>query len=174
MACRSDHRTWYRQWACAVTRGWRGTEVPGAIAETLELGRRGILSDNAILGLLLLALALTAAVVHIELARRQLLVEFPRRPVGVRMIESRARLQLKLNNAGIISVILASWLALLVFWAVTYFAGEGPDSIASNLQMGRPGYLVLYGAAIAGFTFFYAAFLLDPDEIAEDLKRHAG
>ena len=34
--------------------------------------------------------------------------------------------------------------------------------------------MVLYGVAIVLCVFFYTAFLLNPDEIAEDLKKHGG
>ena len=87
-------------------------ELPGAVAGMLELGRRGVLSANFMLGICLLAVVLTALIVHTELARRQLEVTF-RRQAGARTIEGRSKLRLKLNNAGIVPTILASWLLLL-------------------------------------------------------------
>ena len=147
-------------------------ELPAAIAGMLELGRRGVLSTNFMLGICLLAVALTALIVHMELARRQLEVTF-RRQAGARTIEGRSQLRLKLNNAGIVPTILASWLLLLPFLAANLGLGL-PDWIMAHLKQGRPVFLILYGLAIVLCVFFYTAFLLNPDEIAEDLKKHGG
>jgi len=138
----------------------------------LELGRRGVLPANFMLGIGLLAVVLTALIVHAELARRQLEVTFHRQ-AGARTIEGRSDLRLKLNNAGMVPTILASWLLLLPVLAANL--GVGPPSwIMAHLTHGKPVFLVLYGVAIVLCVFFYTAFLLNPDEIAEDLKQHGG
>ncbi len=147
-------------------------ELPAALADMLELGRQGVLSTNFMLATCLLAVALTALIVHMELARRQLEVTF-RRQAGARMVEGRSQLRLKLNNAGMVPTILASWLLLLPFLAANLGWGL-PDWIMAHLKQGRPVFLVLYGVAIVLCVFFYTAFLLNPDEIAEDLRKHGG
>jgi preprotein translocase subunit SecY len=146
--------------------------LPGAIIGMLALSRQGVLSTNLILGLCLLAVALTALIVHMELARRQLAVAF-RRQAGARTIEGRSTLELKLNNAGIVPTILASWLLLLPV-LVANLGLEVPAWILDHLKQGKAVFLVLYGVAIVLCVFFYTAYLLNPDEIAEDLKKHGG
>jgi preprotein translocase subunit SecY len=148
-------------------------ELSSAVAGMFDLVRQGVLSTNLILGVCLLAAALTAFIVHMELARRQLAVTFTRRQAGARTIEGRSQLRLKLNNAGIVPTILASWLLLLPI----IVAGWGfalPSWFTSHLVHGRPVFLVLYGLAIVLCVYFYTAFLLNPDEIAEDLRKHGG
>jgi preprotein translocase subunit SecY len=131
-----------------------------------------VLSTNFMLGLCALAIVLTALIVHVELARRQLAVTF-RRQAGARMIEGRSQLRLKLNNAGMVPTILASWLLLLPVLAANLGLGL-PSSIMAYLTQGRPVFMVLYGLAIVLCVFFYTAYLLNPDEIAEDLRKHGG
>jgi preprotein translocase subunit SecY len=147
-------------------------ELPAAIAGMLELGRRGVLSANFMLSLCLLAVALTALIVHMELARRRLEVTF-RRQAGERTIEGQSQLKLKLNNAGIVPTILASWLLLLPLLAANLGMGV-PDWILEHLKQGKPVFIVFYGVAIVLCVFFYMAYLLNPDEMAEDLKKHGG
>jgi preprotein translocase subunit SecY len=147
-------------------------ELPTALVGMLELGRRGVLSPNFMLGLCALALALTALIVHMELARRQLQVTF-RRQAGARTIEGRSQLRLKLNNAGMVPTILASWLLLLPVLAANLGLGF-PSWIMAHLTHGRLVFMVLYGPAIVLCVFFYTAYLLNPDEIAEDLRKHGG
>jgi preprotein translocase subunit SecY len=147
-------------------------ELPGALVGMLELGRRGVLTTNFMLSLGLLAVVLTALIVHMELARRQLEVTF-RRQAGARTIEGRSQLQLKLNNAGIVPTILAAWLLLLPVLAANLGLGV-PDWILEHLKQGKLVFIALYGVAIVLCVFFYMAYLLNPDEIAEDLKKHGG
>ena len=144
-------------------------ELPAALSYMLELSQQGVLSTNLMLATCLLAVALTALIVHMELARRQLEVTF-RRQADARMVEGRSQLRLKLNNAGMVPTILASWLLLLPFLAANLGWGL-PDWMMAHLKQGRPVFLVLYGVAIVLCVFFYTAFLLNPDEAAEDLKQ---
>ncbi|HZO46280.1 MAG TPA: preprotein translocase subunit SecY [Xanthobacteraceae bacterium] len=151
-------------------------ELPTTIVGMLGLGRRGMVSPNVMLGVCFLAIALTALVVYMELARRQLQVTFCRQ-VGTRTIEGRSQLRLKLNNAGFVPTILASWLLLLPLAVAdldTALAPEWIKAIVTQLAHGRPLFLVVYGVAIVLCVFFYTAHLLNPDEIAEDLKKHGG
>ena len=151
-------------------------ELPAAVASMLDFGRRGLLSPGFMLALCLLAAALTAFIVHMELARRQLEVTF-RQQAGAQTIEGRAQLRLKLNNAGFVPAILASWLLLLPMSVAHLNAASWPEWIKALLEQlahGRPLFLVIYGVAIVLCVFFYTAFLLNPDEIAEDLQKHGG
>ena len=147
-------------------------ELPATLAYMLDLGRQGALSTNFLLTTCLVAVALTALIVHMELARRQLKVTF-RRQASARLVEGRSQLHLKLNNAGIVPTILASWLLLLPFLVANLGLGL-PDWILAHLKQGQPAFLILYGLAVVLFVFFYTAFLLNPDEIAEDLKKYGG
>jgi len=144
-------------------------ELPSTIATTLELGRQGVLSNGMILALLAFAVALTALVVVAERARRRVLILYPKRQVGNRTLEmlegQSSHLPLKLNSAGIMPTVFAGWILSL------------PLAIASDWwsgQLGRPLFLVVYAILIIGCTFFYTAFLVDPDEVAEMLKRQGG
>ena len=147
-------------------------ELPAALSYMLELSQQGVLSANLMLATCLLAVALTALIVHMELARRQLEVTFSRQ-AGARTVEGRSQFRLKLNNAGMVPSILASWLLLLPFLAANLGWGL-PDWMMALLKQGRPVFLALYGVAIVLCVFFYTAFLLNPDEAAEDLRKHGG
>ena len=136
------------------------TELPSTIAITLELGRQGAISTGMILALLAFAVALTALVVVAERARRRVLVH-----TQAGEVSNRWHLSFKLNSAGIMPTVFAGWILAV------------PMAIASiwwNGQLGRPLFLVVYAILIIGCTFFYTAFLVDPDEIAETLRRRGG
>jgi preprotein translocase subunit SecY len=136
-------------------------EVPAGIASILELGRQGALSSGIILAFLGSAIAFTALVVTVERARRRLPVQ-----AAGRERDPPSYMSFKLNNAGIMPAVLASWL-LLVPTALVYTVAPTWEA-----QLRGPLFTVVYAALIFGCTFFYTAFLIDPDAAAETLKKH--
>jgi preprotein translocase subunit SecY len=132
-------------------------EVPAEVAGMFELGRRGVLSEGMILALVASAVALTALVVAVERGRRRLPVHAEGQPPTY--------LSFKLNGAGIVPAVLASWvLALLT--AIIYALDPVWEA-----QLRGPLLTIVYAALIVPCTFFYVAFLVDPDAAAETLKK---
>jgi preprotein translocase subunit SecY len=144
-------------------------ELPSALAGTLELGRQGALSGGLILRVLIFAVALTGLIVFVELARRRLPVEYPRRQVGMRMIEGRSHLSVKLNAAGVIPAIVAAWLLAQLLAILSLTSGPG-----LGWGHGRPLHMVVYALAIALCALFYTAFVLNPERLAADLDKRGG
>ncbi len=150
-------------------------ELPAAIAGTFMLGNLGAVSSNATMITILMFIGFVALIVAMELARRRLPIRFLAREVGShRFREHLSYLPLKLNSAGIVPVVLASWL-LFVFVALANFIGHDGgnwlSTLANQFLPGRPTYLILHGILIVFFTFFYTALVLDPDEMADGLKK---
>jgi preprotein translocase subunit SecY len=152
--------------------------LPHALASTLELGRTGALSTFFIIFFLAMALGVIALVVFVERAQRRIPVQYPKRQVGNRMFGGEAtHLPLKLNTAGVIPAIFASSLLLLPA-TVGGFAGQGgPDwliAITSTLGYGRPLHIAAYAALMIFFSFFYTSIVFNPQETAENLRKHGG
>ncbi|MDH6269830.1 preprotein translocase subunit SecY [Rhizobium sp. SG_E_25_P2] len=153
--------------------------LPHALANTLELGRTGTLSTAIILVVIVVAVAAIAMIVFFERAQRRLLIQYPKRQVGNRMFQGdTSHLPLKLNTAGVIPAIFASSLLLLPA-TLAGFSGSSalPDwatAIVAALGHGQPLYMLLYGALIAFFAFFYTAIVFNPKDTADNLKKHGG
>jgi preprotein translocase subunit SecY len=153
-------------------------EFPGNIAQMLELGRTGSLSPIFIIGFIVFALAVVAFIVFFERAQRRIIVQYPKRQVGNRMFGGESsHIPLKLNTSGVIPVIFASSL-LLTPVSIAGFGGsttEGPLGwIAANLGPGQPLYLIAFATLVVFFAFFYTAIVFNPEETADNLKRHGG
>ena len=153
--------------------------LPSAIAGTLELGRQGAISTPLILLVLVMAVAVIYFVVFMERAQRRLIINYPKRQVGNRMYEGQTSfLPLKLNTSGVIPPIFASSLLLLPATVASFQATQGGTGIVATLTAylshGRPAYVILYAALIAFFTFFYTAVVFNPQETADNLKKHGG
>ncbi len=151
---------------------------PSAIAGTLALGRDGVISTATILGIAVLGIAVIAFIVFVERAQRRLLIQYPKRQVGNRMFQGESsHLPLKLNTAGVIPPIFASALLLLPATVAGFTSSDSPEwmtTLTSVLGHGQPLYMVLYGALIAFFAFFYTAIVFNPSDTADNLKRHGG
>ncbi len=153
--------------------------LPSAIAGTLELGRQGALSTVVILGVVVMAAAVVYFIVFMERAQRRLLINYPKRQVGNRMYEGQTSfLPLKLNTSGVIPPIFASSLLLLPATAASFQTDPNGTGIiatmATYLGHGRPLYMLLYAALIIFFAFFYTAVVFNPQETADNLKKHGG
>ena len=119
-------------------------------------------------------------VVFFERAQRRILVQYPKRQMGGRMMNSESsHLPLKLNPTGVIPPIFASSLLLLPMSIVNMSVNSGNNAdwlvaLSSILAHGQPVYLALYAALIIFFTFFYTAVVFNPEDTADNLKRQGG
>ncbi len=153
-------------------------ELPAALAQFFELGRTGQLSAIVIIGVLIGAIAVIAGVVYIERAQRRILIQYPKRQVGQKMYGGdTSHLPLKVNTAGVIPPIFASSLLLLPT-TIAGFSADGGGAILTTISAllgrGQPLFLLIFVALIVFFAFFYTAVVFNPDEVAENLKKHGG
>jgi preprotein translocase subunit SecY len=153
-------------------------ELPNALASMFELGRKGVLSTSVILLIVVIALGLIAAIVFMERAQRRLLVQYPKRQVGNKIMQGEAtHLPLKLNAAGVIPPIFASSILLFPLTIASFNADGGNETlrlISSYLAHGQPLYIALYVGIIVFFCFFYTAVVFNPVDTAENLKKNGG
>jgi preprotein translocase subunit SecY len=143
----------------------------------LELGRQGALAPELMLGLALLIVAATALIVFVQRARRGVPVEYAASQADGPAIDGRSQLTLRINYAGIIPPLLASWVIMIAVNLLHRLVGREFawwSALAAELLPGRPWFMAIYAVLIVGFSFFYVAFVLDPDEAAGDLAKYGG
>ena len=156
--------------------------LPRTGAQLLALTREGAMSGFALLFIVLMGLAVIAFIVFIERSQRRLLIQYPKRQQGNRMFGGETSfLPLKINTAGVIPPIFASSLLLLPATAMQFLVNADLPAWASwapvvvgQLQHGQPLFMVLYGAMIIFFCFFYTSIVFNPDETAENLRKYGG
>jgi preprotein translocase subunit SecY len=151
--------------------------LPLALVQMLELGRTGQTSALFILILLVMAVAVITFIVFMERAQRRIIIQYPKRQVGNKLFGGESsHLPLKLNSSGVIPPIFASSLLLLPATAAG-FSGTAPGwlgSITAFLGHGQPAYMLAYVSLIVFFSFFYTAIVVNPNDTADNLKRHGG
>lgn len=150
--------------------------LPAAIGGTLELARVGELSAFLVIGIIILAVAVTGFVVFMERGQRRITVNYAKRQQGRKVYAAqKTHLPLKVNMAGVIPPIFASSIILFPATLGSWFGStEGMEwlkNISSTLSPGQPVYVLCYAVAIMFFCFFYTALMFNPKDTADNLKR---
>jgi len=156
--------------------------LPTALWQMIQDARLDSSKTFSIFGLLILSVAIILAIVFMERAQRRLLIVYPKRQVGNRIMGGEnSFLPLKINVSGVIPPIFASSLLLLPATAVGFLKPQNLPSwlqwlpmAAGQLTHGKPAYIALYGALIIFFCFFYTSVVFNPDDTAENLRKYGG
>ncbi|MDQ0300879.1 preprotein translocase subunit SecY [Salibacterium salarium] len=122
-------------------------------------------------------LAIIVGVIYVQQALRKVPIQYAKRLVGRSPAGGQStHLPLKVNSAGVIPVIFA--LSLFIFPpTVAGFVGEGSAIagwITENFDYTQPIGMVIYAALIIGFTYFYTFVQVNPEQMAENLKKQGG
>jgi preprotein translocase subunit SecY len=151
---------------------------PTYISQIFESGRTGALGPITIIAIIAGTIGLVMFIVFMERAQRRLLVQYPKRQVGQRMMGGEAsHLPLKLNVSGVIPPIFASSILLMPTTIAAFNGANVSDwlqTVVAWIGPGQPAYLVLYGLMIVFFSFFYTSIIFNPEETAENLKKYGG
>jgi preprotein translocase subunit SecY len=150
--------------------------IPGGLAQLFELVRTDQFSLLQTLVLLGFAVLLTGFVVFVERGQRRIPIQHARRVVGRRMTAGgTSYFPLRVNTANVIPPIFAS--SILMF-PMTIGQFTESQAIANFFQdylfFGGVVYNAIYVALIIFFCFFYTAVVIDPNDVAENIKRSGG
>jgi preprotein translocase subunit SecY len=150
--------------------------MPAALGGTLELVRTGELNPAVALLLFGMVVVVTGFVVFVERGQRRIQVNYAKRQQGRRLYAGQStHLPFKLNMSGVIPPIFASSLLLfpttLASWGGTSAAFTWLQSISAGMTPGQPAHMILYGALIIFFCFFYTALVFNSRETAENLRK---
>ena len=149
---------------------------PGAVGQSFEAARQGDINAVALLAVAAIGVLLVGFVVFVERGERRITVNYAKRQQGRRMVAPQSTpLPLKINMAGVIPAIFASSLLLAPASMAQWF-GQAPNmtwlqDVSLILSPGQPLYILLFAGGIIFFSFFYTAIMMDPKEVADNLKR---
>ncbi len=154
-------------------------ELPSAMAQFFASGRSGVISPAVIIGVLVMVVVTIGFVVFMERALRKIIIQYPRRQVGMKVMEGQnSHLPIKVNPAGVIPAIFASSLLLLPTTVSTFSGSQtGPvmSTILAYFGPGQPLYLAFFTAMIVFFTYFYTFNVsFKPEDVSDNLKNQNG
>jgi preprotein translocase subunit SecY len=142
---------------------------------------------DAALGVGLLYMLLTVAIVFVENGQRRIPVQFAKRQVGRKTYGgSSTYIPLKVNQSGVIPIIFASSVLYLPqLMSVVLPSDSDPDNntwgenvqnfVSDNLaQPDSIIYMLVFGLMIIGFAYFYTAITFDPVKQADQIRKQGG
>ncbi len=151
------------------------SRFPSDFVGTWRLLRAGSISVLNILLFLVLAIAIIAGIIFVQQGERRIPVQYSKRIVGRKVYGGRStHIPMKINQAGVIPVIFASSVLLFPGVIAQVLPYDWAQNIASMISPGSTLYLILYGLMILFFTYFYTAITFNPEEVAENMKKHGG
>jgi preprotein translocase subunit SecY len=126
--------------------------------------------------LLALIVIVIAFVVLLTQGQRRIPVQYAKRVVGRRVYGGQStHIPLRINAAGVIPIIFAQSIMFLP-GTLTQFWPESElmQSMGTYFSTNSLFYWFFYGMMIIFFTYFYTAIVMDPNQLADNMKRHGG
>ena len=154
---------------------------PQYVSQTYASTTKGGESIANIAIYILIAIAVMISIIFLYQGQRRIPVQQARRVVGRKMFAGRSTyIPLRLNNAGVISIIFAISLLLLPQQALSWFnrgnvhagfAGAISDWVNVYFSPNSWLYNLVYFVLVVVFTFFYSAIVINTKDIADNLKK---
>ena len=159
--------------------------LPRGVLQVTERVQGGDpLQTLGVIFLVVVLVALTALIVYVEAARRNVPISYASRRVGSQTYKGQeTSLPLKINMGGVIPVIFASSVLAM---PQTLFSALPPDPANPNSTWGQiyqffqqfhggdPYYELVFLSLIVIFTFFYITIIFNTDEVSDNLRKHGG
>ncbi len=160
---------------------------PQYVRQTFTSTSQGAESILNLLIYIAIAIVVIISIVFLYQGQRRVPVQQARRVVGRKMFAGRSTyIPLRLNNAGVISIIFAISILLLPQQALSWFgrgqAAANAGGVAHilgnvsawlNVWFSPNGllYNIVYFLLVVIFTFFYSSIVLNTRDVADNLKK---
>ncbi len=152
--------------------------LPGAFIQEVigRVGASGVGGPVMLLIEIVFLLLVIAASVALVQATRRVPLNFAKRVVGNRQTAgSRNYLPLKVNAAGVMPIIFAQAIMFVPLYVVQAFQGDTSSPILTSMtDINGLWYNIIFFLMVVIFTYFYTAITVNPQEMAENLKRSGG
>lgn len=146
----------------------------------------GAVNAFTVIILVIVFIALIAFTVVLTTAVRKVPLQYGKKMQGRRMVQARSQsIPFKLNSANVMPIIFASSLLLFPQTVVEYLGQENASWIGwrviqewmnplNPVVYKQLPYYFIYTALIIFFAYFYTAIQINPQDLAENLKKHGG
>jgi len=155
--------------------------IPDAIKYLVGLLKVGEIGWISIVGLVVIAALIIAAVVFIQEGQRRIPVQYAKRVVGRKQYGGQSsHIPLKVNQAGVIPIIFGISLMAFPATIATWLPQDSAFALFAQkwLQMNGSAYsipyLIMYALLIIFFTYFYTGITFNPVDVADNLKKYGG
>ena len=131
----------------------------------------------AVIGIILIFLAVIMFVVWMTHAERRIPVQYAKRVVGNKMYGGQnTHIPIKVNMSGVMPIIFASSILMLPTMILSFTKNTATSwyKFLSLFSVQGVFYAVVYFFLIIGFAYFYATIQFNPIEMANNLRKNGG
>ncbi len=134
---------------------------------------RGPLTEVVLMGIMVV---IVGFVVLITQGTRKIPVQYAKRVVGRKVYGGQStHIPMRVNTAGVMPIIFAQSIMFLPTTIATFFSGSSFfDGINRLFSFDHWFYWLVFGILIIFFTYFYTAIAFNPQEVADNMKKHGG
>jgi preprotein translocase subunit SecY len=152
------------------------SRIPEGGLRVVEYLTAGTITILSVLALLVIGALVIAGIVTVNEGQRRIPVQYTKRVVGRRVYGGQTtHLPLRVNQAGVIPVIFAASFLMFPETVASWFSGNVvAEWVRAFFHWGSPFHTVLYALLIVGFTYFYTAVIMNPVDIADNIKKYGG
>jgi preprotein translocase subunit SecY len=152
------------------------SRLPSGAASLGEYLSAGTINIFSLIVLVIIAALVIACVVAVQEGQRRIPVRYAKRVVGRRVYGGQTtHLPLRVNQAGVMPIIFASSLLMFPETIVNMFQGSAVATFYSTyLGWGSAAHTIIYALLIIGFTYFYTAVVMNPNDVADNIKKYGG
>ncbi|HIC97143.1 MAG TPA: preprotein translocase subunit SecY [Aquificaceae bacterium] len=146
--------------------------LPNAVVGLVDRLRGGDIAPFTVAGVSLMVLAVIVGIVYIHEAERRIPIQYPRRVVGRQEYRGGATyLPIKINPAGVIPIIFAQSLLIIPSSVLAFIQHPLAQTLHDAFNPTSLFYNFLYVMFIVFFTYFYTAVMINPVEVADNLRK---
>jgi preprotein translocase subunit SecY len=161
--------------------------LPKTLGQTIELAQTGGRETvGKVVILLLVFLVMIVGIVFVQEGTRRIPIISARRQVGRRLYRERTSyLPLRLNQGGVMPIIFASAVLILPASLAQFTGGSANKGLFAQVHQGlvqvsnylSPNgptpwlYVLVYLVLIVFFSYFYASLIVNPVDMAQNLKK---
>ncbi len=146
------------------------SKFPSLVAQIVETFKTGEISVIDLAIVVIAVIAIVVGIVIIQEAERRIPIQYPHRNVGFGA-PSISYLPIKLNPVSVMPIIFAQAVLVTPATFIQLFHIEKLAFLQDWLRFDSPIYNAIYVFLIIVFTYIYASIIVNPHDIAENLRK---
>ena len=149
----------------------------GAATMYYLISGSGAAGAAKVAAILLILIVVLAFIVCVNTGERRLPVQYSSKMVGRKQASGRStNMPIKVNTSGVISIIFAISLLQFPQQIGMFIPNKGATftKVTDVLNMTHPIGAIIYIILIFFFTYFYTSIVINPNEIAMNMKKNGG
>jgi len=153
------------------------SSLPTGVTSLIMMAQgTGAIGVVKLVAILILLVAVIVFIVYVHDGERRIPVQYSGKMMGRKNFGGKSTyLPVKVNTAGVLAIIFAVSLLQFPLQLSQFFTpGETFTKVINVLNLTHPVGAILYVILIIFFAYFYTSIVINPIEIAENMKKNGG